>query len=129
MLEGAVPEAVVVITGPFEGVAVEQWERLIADALELKPQRLVVDLAHAPVVDAAAIVVLLEAHRAMIHSGGRLTLRRPVGRVRRILGLARVERVFDIEKRPAAVVYGPDGVLLRPSAIVTVAVHWRSRVA
>jgi len=97
MPEGAVPEAVVVVAGAFEGVAADRWERLIGEAMALHPRRLVVDLRDSPLVDAAAIAILLHAHRAMIHAGGRLTLRGPVDRVLRILQLARVDQVFGIE--------------------------------
>ncbi|GIF01245.1 STAS domain-containing protein [Paractinoplanes rishiriensis] len=97
MADAAVPEAVVVVTGPFEGAAVETWRRLIADAVAARPGRLVVDLAKCVRLDAAAIVVLLDAHRDMLRSDGRLTLRSPSARVRRTLSLARADGVFDIE--------------------------------
>jgi anti-anti-sigma factor len=77
---------------------VARWGELIAEAVALGVQRLVVDLHRTTGLDASAIVVLLDAHRDMVRSGGRLTLRNPSGRVRRILRLCRVERVFDIEK-------------------------------
>jgi anti-anti-sigma factor len=92
-----IPETVVVVTEALEGPAVERWGRLIADAVDLGPRLLVVDLRACPHLDAAAITVLLWAHRAMMHAGGRLTLRAPVGRVRRTLRLARLEQVFAVE--------------------------------
>lgn len=98
-----IPEIVVVVTGPFGAAAVDRWGRLIAEAVEARPARLVVDLQQAPAIDAAAIAVLLQAHRAMIHAGGRLRLRAPVQRVREILSLARLAQVFEIEDAPAAV--------------------------
>lgn len=91
-----VPEAVVTVVGPFEGATVERWGNLIAEAMALRPKRLVVDLADCPSVDAAAIVVLLGAHRAMIHSGGQFALRDAGPRVRRVLRIARVDRVFEL---------------------------------
>lgn len=97
MADAAVPEVVVVVTGPFEGDAVEAWGRLITDAVAARPGRVVVDLAECVRLDAAAIGVLLGAHRDMMRSGGRLTLRSPSARVRRTLSLARAEGVFDIE--------------------------------
>ncbi len=100
-----IPEAVVVVTEAFEGVTVDRWGRLITQAVELAPSRLIVDLRASPVMDAAAIGVLLRAHRAMTHAGGRLTLRGPASRVRRILRLARLDQVFDVEDtEPAGVV-------------------------
>jgi anti-anti-sigma factor len=104
MPEGSMPEVVVTVTGPFEGAAVERWGGVIAGAVATRPRHLVVDLTQSPGLDAAAIVVLLGTHRAMVHSGGRLTLRGPDARVRRILRLARVDRVFDVvESTPAEV--------------------------
>lgn len=91
------PDTVVVVTEAFEGPSVERWGRSIADAVALRPGRLVVDLRQSPRVDAAAITVLLQAHRAMVGADGRLTLRDPGSRVRRMLSLARVDQVFDIE--------------------------------
>lgn len=92
-----IPETVVIVTEALEGDAVERWGRLIADAVALRPHLLVIDLRRCPLVDAAAITVLLWAHRAMVHAGGRLTLRAPDGRVRRTLRLARLEQVFEVE--------------------------------
>ncbi|WP_158647138.1 STAS domain-containing protein [Actinoplanes sp. ATCC 53533] len=92
-----IPEAIVVVTEAFEGVAVDRWARLIAETVALAPRRLIVDLRASPVLDAAAIAVLLRAHRTMMHTGGRLTLRGPAHRVRRILRLARLDHVFDTE--------------------------------
>jgi len=93
----AIPETVVVVTEPFEGVAVDRWARLIAEAVQLRPDRLVVDLARSSFVDAAALAVLLQTHRAMVHSGGTLALRAPTPRVRRTLHLARLGDVFQVE--------------------------------
>ena len=64
-----------------------------------RPTHLVVDLRECPRVDAAALAVLLQAHRAMVQAGGTLTLRAPSDRVRRILRIARLENVFEIEDR------------------------------
>ena len=100
------PEAVVVVAGPFEGETVERWERLIVDTLFLAPRRLVIDLAACPALDAAAVVVLLRAHREMVRAGGRLTLRAPAGRAGRILRLSRVDQVFDIEENERVAVAG-----------------------
>ncbi|GAA2631677.1 STAS domain-containing protein [Paractinoplanes durhamensis] len=96
MAEHEIPEAVVVVTESFDGLAVERWERLIAGAVEMRPRRLVIDLRDSPLIDAAAIGVLLRAHRDMISSGGRLVLRGPTPRVQRILHLARLGHVFDV---------------------------------
>lgn len=102
MPDVAIPRTVVIVTEAFEGVAVDRWGRLIAEAVTLRPQQLIIDLSASPLVDAAAIAVLLQAHRTLVHSGGRLILRRPVERVRRIMRLARVDQVFEVED-PSAV--------------------------
>jgi anti-anti-sigma factor len=94
-----IPEAVVVVTESLDGPVVARWERLILEAVELRPFQLIVDLRESPLVDAAGIDVLLRAHRAMIASGGRLTLRAPGERVVRILRLARLDQVFDVTEK------------------------------
>jgi anti-anti-sigma factor len=99
MSDQRIPEAKVIVTEPFDGIAVERWRRIIIEAVELSPQRLIVDLRHSPLVDAAAIAVLLSAHRKMISQDGRLVLSDPTDRVRRILRLARLEHVFEIVER------------------------------
>ena len=91
------PEIVVIVTEALEGAAVERWGRLIADAVAVRAAVLVVDLRACPLLDAAAITVLLAAHRAQIAAGGRLTLRAPGGRVRRTLRLARLDQVFEVD--------------------------------
>ena len=92
-----IPEAVVVVNEAFEGATVERWARLIAGALAMRPRRLVVDLRRSSRVDAAAIAVLLQVHRAMMRDGGRLVLRGPAERVMRILRLSRLDQVFAID--------------------------------
>jgi anti-anti-sigma factor len=92
-----IPETVVIVTEALEGDAVERWGRLIADAVALNPRSLIVDLRACPLLDAAALTVLLWAHRSMVAAGGRLTLRAPGGRVRRTVRLARLEQVFEVE--------------------------------
>lgn len=89
-------EIVVVVTTSFEAPSLDRWQRPIDDAVSRRPGRLVIDLRQCPLVDAAAIAVLLRAHRAMVHAGGVLTLRAPTDRVRRILALARLDHVFDV---------------------------------
>jgi anti-anti-sigma factor len=92
-----IPETIVIVTEALAGPAVERWGRLIADAVALRPRLLVIDLRSCPQLDAAAIAVLLWAHRAMVAAGGRLTLRAPGGRVRHTLRLARLAQVFEVE--------------------------------
>ena len=97
MPEHTIPETTVVVTEALEGSAVERWGDLIAAAAALKPRLLVVDLCGSPTIDASAIVMLLQTHRTMVCADGRMVLRGPARRVRRMLGLARVDRVLEIE--------------------------------
>ena len=97
MPEHTIPETTVVVTEPLEGSAVDRWARLIRDAAALRPDRLVVDLQGSPSIDASAIVVLLQVHRDMVRADGRLQLRGAAARVRRMLSLARVDQVLDVE--------------------------------
>lgn len=92
------PEIVVVVTEALDGPSTPRWGSLLAEAVEVHPLRVVVDLTHCPSLDAAAVVHLLQAHRTLMRSDGRLLLRRPPERVRRILELARVGHVLDIEQ-------------------------------
>jgi anti-anti-sigma factor len=93
-------ELVVVVTDALDGGAVEPWSRVLADAAGRRPERLVVDLAACPRMDAAAIVMLLRVHRQMLRADGALVLRTPPARVRRMLTLARVEQVLEVEEDP-----------------------------
>ncbi len=86
------------VTEALDGAAVDRWRLRLAEAAALRPARLVVDLRRSPRIDAAAIAVLLQVHREMMRADGRLTLRAPVDRVRRMLGLARVDHVLEVEE-------------------------------
>ena len=91
------PEIVIVVTEALDGPAVARWGPLITDAAAMAPARLVIDLTASPRIDAAAIVLLLQVHRRQVCVDGRLILRGPVPLVRRMLSLARIDRVFDID--------------------------------
>lgn len=71
-------------------------ERL-EDALTLRPEMLVVDLTDCPFLDAQAITLLLDVHRAAWRSGSRLVLRGCSSQCLRLLALAGVLDVFDID--------------------------------
>jgi anti-anti-sigma factor len=93
---GRVPVVEVVITEELDVWAMPRLSALLDDALELRPQQLVVDLARCPFMDAAAIGLLLETHRRARRCGARLTLRSPSARLRRNLRLARADRVLHV---------------------------------
>lgn len=90
------PLVEIVVTEELSGRASVRLQDLLSEALTLRPAQIVVDLAACGALDATALDVLLETHRRMWSSGGRLTLRSPSARLRRILTLARVDNVFHI---------------------------------
>jgi anti-anti-sigma factor len=75
---------------------VPRLHALLDEALALNPRELVVDLESCPLVDAAAIGLLLDVHRRARRAGGVLTLRAPSPRLRRNLELARVDAVLRV---------------------------------
>jgi anti-anti-sigma factor len=80
--------------------AIELSEQL-EDALRVRPQRLVIRLDRCPHLDAQVVRVLLDAHRALWETGGRLILsgcRPETSRLLDIMGLA---DVFEIESSGA----------------------------
>lgn len=102
MPEHTIPETTVVVTEALEAAAVKWWGDTIA-AAALESRLLVIDLRESPAIDISAIVMLLQTHRTMVGADGRLMVRGPVPRVRRMLGLARADRVLDIEDSAAGV--------------------------
>jgi anti-anti-sigma factor len=94
-------EVVVLVVEHLDVQTMRRWGAVLADALDVQPERLVVDLAGCPRVDAAAITALLSAHRAMVSSGGNLLLRSPGPAVLRMLMLARVDNVLQVETASA----------------------------
>jgi anti-anti-sigma factor len=91
-------ETTVVVTEALDGATLERWRGQFRAAVARRPAQLIVDLRHSPRIDAAAVVVLVQLHRELIRADARLTLRAPVARVRRILGLARVDHVLEVEE-------------------------------
>jgi anti-anti-sigma factor len=90
-------EVVVVVTGEFAATSLARWGGVLAGAVEVRPERLVVDLSDCPRVDAAGIGALLRAHREMVRGDGRLLLRGAGPGVRRNLELSRVAHVLATE--------------------------------
>jgi anti-anti-sigma factor len=95
------PLVEIIVSEVLDARAAARLHVLLGEALALRPQQLVVDLAGCPFADAVAVEVLLEAHRRVWLAGGRLTLRSPSPRLRRILELARVHHVLHITDAPA----------------------------
>jgi anti-anti-sigma factor len=99
---GHVPLIELAITEELDIWTAPRLSALLDAALALRPERLTIDLAGCPSIDAAAIDVLLEAHRCALRTGGQLTLREPPPRLRRNLRLARVDHVLHITSSAAA---------------------------
>lgn len=88
------PIVEVIIFEPLGGAAVAQLDTLLGRLLTRRTEQLVINLAECPFLDAAAIDVLLRAHRRAWLTGSLLTLHKPTPRVRRILRLARVDQIL-----------------------------------
>jgi anti-anti-sigma factor len=84
------------ITEGLDRSTVPQIGTRLDEVLALRPTQLVIDLKDCPFVDAAAIGLLLDAHRRLWLMDGLLSLRAPTPRLRRILQAARVDHVLHI---------------------------------
>jgi len=91
-----VAAVVVAIDGELGPEALPGARAHLDRVLSLGPKHVVIDLAGCPFLDAAAIAFLLEVHRQLWRTDGRLSLRSPSPRVRRILRTARVDGVLDV---------------------------------
>lgn len=76
-------------------------ERL-EEALELAPRRLVLDFSACGYLDAQTINVLLDAHKALWRNEGRLVLHGCNPATLRLLALAGVLNVFELDRDGAA---------------------------
>jgi anti-anti-sigma factor len=94
------PTTEVTVNGALEATAVADFAAVLDRAIAQRPRRVVIDLTDCPFIDAAAVDVLLDAHRRTWRSAGLLTLRNPSPRVRRILEIARVDHVLRLALIP-----------------------------
>jgi anti-anti-sigma factor len=92
-----VPLIEVRITGPLDMTATQAIRTTLDTVVALNPHQLVLDLADCPVIDAAAIGLLLDIHRHLWRCGATLTLRSPTPRRRHIQHNARGDNVLRIE--------------------------------
>lgn len=92
----------IVVTDGLDADSVRELSVILDSALVLRPRRLVLEMAACQRVDAVGIGLLLDAHRRMWRLGGRLVLRSPSPRLRRLLEVARVDRVLQMSMAPAA---------------------------
>ena len=95
------PLVEIVVTENLMAPAAARLHALVSDALALRPEHLVIDLAQCGAADALAIDVLLAAHRRAWQLGCRLTLRAPSPKLMWIFQLSRVDHVFEISTMPA----------------------------
>lgn len=91
-----VPLVEVTVTENLAAAAVPALAATLREILALRPRSVVVDLAGCEVIDAAAIEVLLDAHRTLWRQDGRLRLRSAGPRLRRLLTIARAAQVLDV---------------------------------
>jgi anti-anti-sigma factor len=97
----SVPLVEIRITGALDAARLPVAGEILDAALRLRPAYLVVDLAECSGIDAAAIGMLLDTHRELARAGSQLTLRAPTPRLRRLLGIARVDHVLHTVPGPA----------------------------
>jgi anti-anti-sigma factor len=91
-----IPTVEVVISGDLDVWSAPSVNDTLDEAIGLAPQRLIIDLAGCPSIDAAGILLLLDAHRRAIRNGGTVALRSPSPRLQRNLRLAKVDRVLQV---------------------------------
>ncbi len=91
------PDAVVIVDTELDIATLPQLRERLELALSTSPARLVVDLTDCVFLDAQAMNVLLDAHRQAWRQGGLLTLRGCSPQCLRLLALAGLVGVFDLE--------------------------------
>ncbi|MFI2712375.1 STAS domain-containing protein [Micromonospora sp. NPDC018662] len=102
--ESSVPHVRVEITDELDLAGLPEVAHVLDRVLALRPREVTIDLAGCRHVDAAAIALLLDAHRRLARRHGTLTLSNPHPRIRRILvtaGLGATVPIVDTP-RPAA---------------------------
>lgn len=87
----------VAVTHLLDIAAIPRVAALLDEALDRRPAEIVIDLAGCRYVDAAGIALLLDLHRRSWRVGSQLTLRSPSTRLRRLLEIARVDQVLQVE--------------------------------
>lgn len=91
-----IPVIEVVVRGAFDAFAAPKINDVIEEAMALRPRRIVIDLADCPSIDAAGIMLLLDAHRRAMRGDATVALRSPGEPLRRNLRLAHVDRVLQV---------------------------------
>lgn len=91
-----IPTIEVKVRGDLDAISAPAVHDTLDEAMALSPQRLIIDLAECPSIDAAGILLLLDMHRRAIRYGGAVALRSPSQRLSRNLRLAKVDRVLQV---------------------------------
>lgn len=90
------PPVEIKVYGNLDAGAAPSVSYQLEEAMAQGPTRLIIDLAECDVIDAAGILLLLDAHRRAVRDGGSIALRSPSQRAQRNLRLARVDRVLQV---------------------------------
>ncbi len=85
------------VTHELDIATLPQLRQQLEDALAERPSQLVLDLSECRFLDAQAMTVLLDVHRQAWRQGGLLTLRGCSTQCQRLLALAGLAGVFDVE--------------------------------
>jgi anti-anti-sigma factor len=67
---------------------------VVRSSLESGHKHIVVDLTNAPWANSQGIGMLIGAHTSVVNAGGKLVLSGPNGRIRSVLAVTRLDRVF-----------------------------------
>jgi len=97
---GTTPLVEIVVLDEMDATSVPRLRDRLDDALRMRPERLVIDLAACPFADATALALLLDVHRRARRQGGLLVLRAPSPRVLRAITLTGLQNVFAREPGP-----------------------------
>lgn len=92
----AVPLLEVRLQEDLDIAALASLQDQLDDAVLLRPARLVIDFSGCRYLDAQAIRVLVDTHRALWREGGRLVLKGCNEDALRLLALAGVLEVFEV---------------------------------
>src|SRR5262249_36215780 len=84
------------VRGELDALSAPRVKDVLEQAMLLSPAELIIDLADCPSIDAAGIMLLLDAHRRAVRNGGMVALRSPSARLSRNLKLAHVDRVLKV---------------------------------
>jgi anti-anti-sigma factor len=68
----------------------------VGEVLAVNPRVLALDLSECPAIDAAGIAYLVDLHRRMRSTEGRLELRAPAPPIQRLLRLVRLDRILPV---------------------------------